>query len=159
MTERSAGILLWRRGPEGREVWIGHMGGPYWARKEERAWSIPKGLIAEGEEPLAAARREFAEEMGVPAPELDYAELGGYRYSSGKTLTVFVAEAGGFDPGEIHGGLFELEWPPRSGRRQSFPEIDRAAWVAVDEAGTLLVAAQEPMLGDLEILVRGAASG
>lgn len=155
MTERSAGILLWRRGPEGPEVWIGHMGGPYWARREERAWSIPKGLIDEHEDPLAAARREFGEEMGVPAPDLDYVELGQYRYSSGKTLTVFVADGTGFDPGEIHGGLFELEWPPRSGRRQSFPEIDRAAWVEVGRAGMLLVAAQEPMLGDL---LRGVAS-
>lgn len=155
MTERSAGILLWRRGPERREVWIGHMGGPYWARREERAWSIPKGLIDEHEDPLAAARREFREEMGVPAPDLDYAALGRYRYSSGKTLTVFVADGTGFDPGEIRGGLFELEWPPRSGRRQSFPEIDRAAWVEVARAGMLLVAAQEPMLGDL---LRGVAS-
>jgi predicted NUDIX family NTP pyrophosphohydrolase len=157
VSERSAGILLWRTGGAGREVWIGHMGGPFWARKEERAWSIPKGLIDEGEDPLAAARREFGEEMGVPAPERDYAELGTYRYASGKLLTVFVASGDGFDPGQIHGGSFELEWPPRSGRRQSFPEIDRAEWVGVDRAGELLVAGQLPMLVDLGALGTGSA--
>lgn len=149
MTVRSAGILLWRDGDAGREVWIAHMGGPYWARTQERAWSIPKGLVDEGEEPLDAARREFAEEMGVPAPDLDYVELGEYRYSSGKLLTVFAADGTGFDPAEVRSDTFELEWPPRSGRMQSFPEIDRAEWVPVARARELLVAAQAPMLDAL----------
>ena len=149
MTIRSAGILLWRDGDAGREVWIAHMGGPYWARKQERAWSIPKGLVDEGEEPLDAARREFTEEMGVPAPDLDYVELGEYRYSSGKLLTVFAADGTGFDPAEVRSDTFELEWPPRSGRMQSFPEIDRAEWVPVARARELLVAAQAPMLDAL----------
>lgn len=149
MTVRSAGILLWRDGDAGREVWIAHMGGPYWARTQERAWSIPKGLVDEGEEPLDAARREFAEEMGVPAPDLDYVELGEYRYSSGKLLTVFAADGTGFDPAEVRSDTFELEWPPRSGRMQSFPEIDRAEWVLVARARELLVAAQAPMLDAL----------
>jgi predicted NUDIX family NTP pyrophosphohydrolase len=146
---RSAGILLWRDGAGGREVWIAHMGGPYWARKQERAWSIPKGLIDDGEEPLAAARREFAEEMGVPAPARDYVELGEYRYSSGKLLTVFAADGTGFELAEVHGEPFQLEWPPRSGRMQSFPEVDRAEWVPVARARDLLVAAQLPMLDDV----------
>ena len=149
MTVRSAGLLLWRDGDAGREVWIAHMGGPYWARTQERAWSIPKGLVDEGEEPLDAARRELAEEMGVPAPDLDYVELGEYRYSSGKLLTVFAADGTGFDPAEVRSDTFELEWPPRSGRMQSFPEIDRAEWVLVARARELLVAAQAPMLDAL----------
>lgn len=147
---RSAGILLWRDGgdpSDEREVWIGHMGGPFWVRKDERAWSIPKGEY-EDEEPLAAALREFAEETGVDAPPLPYALLGEYRYSSGKVLTVFATAAPGFDPA-ITPGTFELEWPPRSGRTQSFPEIDRVAWVGVTRARELLVAGQVPMLDDL----------
>lgn len=149
MTVRSAGILLWRDGPEGREVWIAHMGGPFWARKDERAWSIPKGEYEPDEDPLAAARREFAEEIGVPAPERDYVELGEYRYSSGKRLIVFAAEGGSFDLAEIRGNLFELEWPPRSGRLQSFPEVDRAEWTTIEAARRRLVAAQVAMLDDL----------
>ncbi|WP_309710735.1 NUDIX domain-containing protein [Pseudolysinimonas sp.] len=149
MTPRSAGILLWRDGATGRDVWIAHMGGPFWARKDDRAWSIPKGEFEAGEDPLAVARREFAEEMGVAAPALDYVELGQYRYSSGKTLTVFAADGGAFDSAEIHSNLFELEWPPRSGRRQSFPEVDRAEWTAIEVARRRLVAAQVAMLDDL----------
>lgn len=146
---RSAGILLWRDGAAGREVWIAHMGGPFWARKDERAWSIPKGEIGDGEDSFTAARREFAEEMGVPAPELDYVELGDYRYLSGKTLTVFAANGGAFDVAEIDGNRFEIEWPPRSGRRQSFREVDRAEWVGIETARRRLVAGQVPMLDDL----------
>lgn len=149
MTVRSAALLLWRDGAAGREVWIGHMGGPFWARKQERAWSIPKGEHGVDEEPLAAALREFAEETGLPAPALDYVRLGEYRYSSGKLLTVFAGAAPGFDPPTITPGTFELEWPPRSGRMQSFPEIDRAAWVPVARARELLVAGQVPALDDL----------
>ena len=151
MTARSAGILLWRDSATGREVWIGHMGGPFWAAKDERAWSIPKGLIEPGEEALGVALREFAEEIGTPAPALDYVELGEYRYASGKTLVVFTARDAGFDPREIRSNLFELEWPPRSGRRQSFPEIDRAEWVDLAAARRRLVAGQVPMLDDLPV--------
>jgi len=149
MTVHSAGILLWRDADSAREVWIGHMGGPFWARKEERAWSIPKGEYAAEEEPFDAALREFQEETGLPAPRLDYLRIGDYRYSSGKTLAVFAAEAPQFDPPAITPGTFELEWPPRSGRMQRFPEIDRATWVDVTAARGLLVAGQVPMLDDL----------
>lgn len=125
------------------------MGGPYWARKDERAWSIPKGLVDPGEELLAVAMREFAEEIGVPSPAIPYELLGEYRYSSGKLLTVFHGDGSEFAPAEVRSNLFELEWPPRSGRRQSFPEIDRAEWVPVARARELLVAGQVPMLDDL----------
>ena len=155
MSEHSAGLLLWRSADAGLEVWIAHMGGPYWARKRERAWSIPKGLVVADEELLAVAQREFAEEMGVPAPTRSYEPLGEYRYASGKLLTVFHADGAGFDPGEIHSNLFELEWPPRSGRMQSFPEVDRAEWVPLDGARELLVAAQVPMLDDLTARLAG----
>lgn len=155
MTVRSAGILLWRDAPAGREVWIAHMGGPFWAAKEERAWSIPKGEYADGEDPLEAARREFSEEMGAPAPERDYVELGEYRYASGKRLIVFAADGGSFDLTEVRGEPMELEWPPRSGRFTSFPEVDRAEWTRIDVARRRLVAAQVPMLDDLPPVGRG----
>ena len=126
----------------GLEVWIGHMGGPFWARKQERAWSIPKGEAQPGESDLDVARREFAEEIGSPAPDVDYLELGTFRYSSGKTLTVFAGEARGFDPAQVVSNEFEIEWPPRSGRMASFPELDEARWVPVVEARELLVVGQ-----------------
>lgn len=149
MSARSAGLLLWRDAAGGREVYLGHMGGPFWARKEERAWSMPKGLVEPGEELLAVALREFAEEIGTPPPPVPYVELGEYRYSSGKRLTVFAGDGAGFDPGEVRSNTFEVEWPPRSGRMQAFPELDRAAWVALPRARELLVAGQVPALDDL----------
>ena len=131
------------------------MGGPFWARKQEHAWSIPKGEAEPGEGDLEVARREFAEELGVPAPDLDYDELGTFRYSSGKTVTVFAAAAPHFAPHEIVSSPFEIEWPPRSGRMQSFPELDAARWVPVDEARTLLVTGQ---LAALDALLKGIGS-
>ncbi len=150
MVAHSAGILLHRMTASGLEVWLGHMGGPFWARKQEHAWSIPKGEAGAGESDLDAARREFAEELGVPAPDLAYEELGTFRYSSGKTVTVFSAAAGGFELAEIAGDEFELEWPPRSGRIQRFPELDTARWVPVAQARSLLVAGQLPVLDALQ---------
>ena len=149
MVVHSAGILLHRPGTAGLEVFIAHMGGPFWARKDERAWSIPKGETDGSDDLLAVALREFAEEIGVPAPVLDYRELGAFRYSSGKTVTVFAAEAPGFEVDEVRSNTFDLEWPPRSGRVQSFPEVDAARWVGVDDARRLLVAAQVPALDAL----------
>jgi predicted NUDIX family NTP pyrophosphohydrolase len=147
----SAGLLLVRRisaepGPE-LEVFIAHMGGPFWARKHEGAWSIPKGEFdATTEPPLDAARREFAEELGVPAPDGEPVDLGEFRASSSKRLRIFALEAPTFEIGEVVSNTFELEWPPRSGRRQSFPEIDGARWASLDDARPLLVAAQRPVL-------------
>ncbi len=143
MSERSAGILLYRRSP-GLEVLLGHMGSPFWAGKDDGAWSIPKGLYTD-EEPLVAALREFEEETGSPAPAVDYALLGEFRYSSGKHLTVFAAEAD-FDAESLRSNTFTVEWPPRSGRVQEYPELDRAAWVPRSEAETKLVKGQRPML-------------
>lgn len=141
-----------RRGGVHVEVLCGHMGGPLWARKDERAWSFPKGELDDGEEELAAARREFVEELGLPAPEGRSLRLGEYRYSSGKLVVLFAVEAD-LAVDEIGGGTFEMEWPPRSGRRQEFPEIDRAAWFDLSTARTKLVAGQVPALDDLSRLV------
>lgn len=149
----SAGLLLYRRAGEGAvEVLLGHMGGPYWARKDNAAWSIPKGEHGPQESPLDAAHREFAEEMGRPAPTVDYVSLGVVRASGGKTVAVW-AGAADFDAGAIVSGTFELEWPPRSGRLQLFPEIDRAHWFALDEAQVKLVKGQRPFLQRLAALL------
>ena len=159
MPVTSAGLLLWRApvapGESEPEVFIAHIGGPFWARKQAGAWSIPKGEYAEGEDPLAAARREFAEEIGEPAPDAEYVDLGEFRYSSGKLVRVFAGAAPDFDVDEVQSNTFELEWPPRSGRRQSFPEVDEARWVPVPEARELLVAGQRPAL---DVLLRSATS-
>jgi predicted NUDIX family NTP pyrophosphohydrolase len=152
MAETSAGILLYRR-IAGLEVFLGHMGGPFWRGKDAAAWSIPKGTFTEEEEPLAAARREFAEEIGRPAPEVDYRELGAFRYSSGKLVWVFAGESD-FDPSEVRSNTFEIEWPPRSGRRQEFPEIDAAGWFTLDAARERLVKGQRPALDALARVVR-----
>jgi predicted NUDIX family NTP pyrophosphohydrolase len=149
----SAGILLHRMTSTGLEVWLGHMGGPFWTRKQEHAWSIPKGEAEAGESDLEVARREFAEEIGSPAPGVGYVELGTFRYSGGKTVTVFAGEAPGFDPAEVVSNEFELEWPPRSGVTQRFPELDAARWVTVLEARSLLVAGQVPALDALQTLL------
>lgn len=150
MTATSAGILLYRLAEEGIEVLVAHMGGPYWAGKDESAWSIPKGEYdPEDESPLDAARREFGEELGVDAPDLDYGELGTFVYSSGKRVTVFVADGGAFPATGLTFGEFELEWPPRSGRMQGFPEVDRAEWMPVDVARPRLVKGQRPALDRL----------
>ncbi|MBB3050812.1 putative NUDIX family NTP pyrophosphohydrolase [Prauserella isguenensis] len=145
---RSAGILLYRRGPDAPEVLIGHMGGPFWARREEGAWTIPKGEYAEDEQPEAAAYREFEEELGVPAPEGGLIALGDVRQSGGKVVTAWALE-GDLDPGRVTPGTFELEWPRGSGRMQVFPELDRVEWCALDAARARLVTAQRVLLDRL----------
>lgn len=146
----SAGILLYRLAPE-PQVLIAHMGGPFWAAKDTGAWSIPKGEFDEGDEAaLDAALREFGEELGVVAPDVPYAELGTFAYSSGKRVTVFVADGTGFEPPTGGFGEFELEWPPRSGQTASFPEIDRVEWMGTDAARTRLVKGQRPAIDALE---------
>ena len=133
----SAGILLYRIQPE-PQVLIAHMGGPFWAGKDAGAWSIPKGEFTEGEGALDAARREFREELGIDPPEPPYAELGTFAYSSGKRVTVFVADGSGFSLDGLEFGEFELEWPPRSGR------------TATDAARERLVKGQRPAIDALE---------
>lgn len=145
---RSAGILLYRKGPE---VLLGHMGGPFWARKDAHAWSIPKGEHGDDEEPRVAAVREFAEELGSPVPDGELVDLGTVR-GSGKLIAAF-ALAGDLDADAIVSNTFELEWPPRSGRTQEFPEIDRAAWFSLDEAREKIVKAQAPLLDRLGEIV------
>jgi predicted NUDIX family NTP pyrophosphohydrolase len=151
MAIRSAGILLWRRVPvtSDLEVFIAHMGGPFWAKKDAGAWSIPKGEYGDDEQALAAALREFAEEVGVPAPTADYVSLGEFRQSSGKLITAFAAQSD-FEVDEVHSNTFPAEWPPRSGRIQQFPEIDRAEWMPLDAARVHLVKGQLPMVDALE---------
>jgi predicted NUDIX family NTP pyrophosphohydrolase len=144
----SAGILLYRRGAGGLEVLLGHMGGPFWAKKDEGGWSIPKGEHGPDEEPEAVARREFEEELGSPVPADDLTLLGQLKVTSGKVLTVWAAE-GDLDAAACVSNTFELEWPPRSGRMQEFPEIDRAAWFGVEEARSKLLKGQVPFLDRL----------
>ncbi len=142
---RSAGLLLHRPGPTGPEVLLGHMGGPYWARKDDGAWSIPKGEHGPEEEPRAAAAREFTEELGSAPPDGPRRELGTVRQRGGKLVTVFAValdDDTDFDAEHITSGTFELEWPPRSGTLRSFPEIDRAAWFDAETARRKLVRGQ-----------------
>jgi predicted NUDIX family NTP pyrophosphohydrolase len=152
MPVTSAGLLLYRAAPA-VEVFIAHMGGPFWARKQAAAWTIPKGELDDGEDARAAALREFAEEIGTEPPAAEYADLGTFRYASGKLVHVFAAAAPAFAIDELRSNTFELEWPPRSGRRTAFPEVDEARWVGLDEARELLVAGQRPVLDALERLL------
>jgi predicted NUDIX family NTP pyrophosphohydrolase len=127
------------------EVLLGHMGGPFWARKDEGAWSIPKGELEGGEQPLSGARREFAEELGQVAPEGEVLSLGEIVQKAGKRVIAF-AVAGDFDPEALRPGTFDMQWPPRSGRTQSFPEVDRVAWFDLPTAKTKVVKGQIPLL-------------
>jgi predicted NUDIX family NTP pyrophosphohydrolase len=145
---RSAGLLLYRRAGADLEVLIAHMGGPFWARKDAGAWSIPKGELDEGEDPLAGARREYAEELGHPPPDGPMLELGEIRQRAGKRVIAFAVE-GDFDPDTLDPGTFELQWPPRSGRMQAFPEIDRVAWFDLATAKAKIVKAQAELLDRL----------
>jgi len=152
-SRRSAGLLLYRHDADGVRVLLGYMGGPFWARKDEAAWSIPKGELEEGEDPAAAAAREFTEELGLPAPTGDWHSLGDVRTGS-KAIAVWAVE-GGLDTSRMVPGTFTLEWPPRSGRHQQFPELDRVEWLDLDTARVKLVVSQRPLLDRLvELLAR-----
>jgi len=147
--KRSAGVLLFRRLPaEDIEVLLAHMGGPFWARRDAGAWSVPKGEYEPDETSLVAARREFTEELGLSPPSGDYHELGEVRQSAGKVVTVWAVE-GDLDPGLVVPGTFDMEWPRGSGRTQSFPEVDRVAWLSVADAAEKIVAGQRPFLDRL----------
>ena len=148
---RSAGILLYRRRPE-LQVLLAHMGGPFWQRKDAGAWTVPKGEPVDVEEPIDTARREFEEELGLPVPDGELLELGEARQSGGKVVHVWALE-GDLDPDRIRPGAFEMEWPPRSGRLQDFPEIDRVAWLTPDRASELIVGGQRPFLARLQALL------
>ena len=147
--KRSAGLLLHRRAPDGTlEVLIGHMGGPFWARKDDAAWSVPKGEYEPDEAPLDAARREFTEELGVPVPPGPLTDLGEVRQPSGKRITVW-ALASDLDVATVVPGTFTLEWPPRSGTLQELPELDRVEWTPAQTARRRLVRGQLPFLDRL----------
>ena len=151
----SAGILLWRRDHGELEVLLAHMGGPLWVKKDRGHWTIPKGEIEPGEEAQAVALREFAEETGHAPPDGPFVEVGEIRQKSGKRVLGWAAE-GDLDPAAAYSNSYEMEWPPGSGRIQSFPEIDRVEWFGMDEARRRLKAAQVPFLNRLEERLKGA---
>jgi predicted NUDIX family NTP pyrophosphohydrolase len=141
-------VLLFRRSGDELEVLLVHPGGPFWAKRDAGAWSIPKGEVADGEDPRAAAWREFGEELGTPAPEGDVLELGEVRQKAGKTVLGWGVE-GDLNPAQIVSNTFTMEWPPRSGRSQEFPEVDRAGWFALGEARERINPAQAALLDRL----------
>ncbi len=151
---RSAGILVYRRAADGPQFLLGHMGGPFWARRRARAWTVPKGLLEAGEPPEAAARREFGEETGlvVDAPLTPLAPV----RASGKTLLIWLAEAD-LDLSRFVSNPFEMEWPPRSGRTVAAPELDRIGYFGADDARRLIVAGQLPVLEAAVAAVCGAS--
>lgn len=154
MPRLSAGILLYRITDDAVfEVWLAHMGGPFWARKDAGAWTIPKGEYDEGEDPIAVAVREFGEEMGVPVPDVRLLRLGAFRQPSGKVVTVFAAEAD-FRPERIESNTFSLEWPKGSGTLREYPEIDDARWFPMTDARAKLLRGQLPILDALERSIR-----
>jgi len=151
MPKAAAGLLLYRRHPAGIEVLLAHPGGPFWSRKDVGAWSIPKGEIDPGEDPVAAARREFREEIGLEVTG-PVAPLGQQKQGSGKLVRIWASE-GDFDPAQLRSNTFEMEWPKGSGRTQTFPEVDRAACFALDEARRRILPGQAPFLDALLTLV------
>ena len=152
MAAISAGILLFRRAGEALEVLLVHPGGPFWAKKDLGAWSIPKGLVEEGEEPLECALRELEEELGSPfvfaAEKL--IELGTVRQKAGKLVHCWAAE-GDFDPATLRSNTFSIEWPPRSGTEREFPEVDRAEWFGLEQARAKIIPAQADFLDRLKV--------
>src|SRR5690242_11611702 len=153
----SAGALLYRRASGGLEVLLVHPGGPYWHGKGVGAWQLPKGLIEFEEDAATAARREVEEELGITLTG-EWLLLGSIRQAGGKTVEAFAVEQD-VDCASISSNLFELEWPPRSGRIEAFPEIDAARWMTLDEARTMMLASQRPLIDRLEALLAPAVPG
>ena len=148
MPSRSAGILLYRQHDDGLEVLLVHPGGPFWARKDLGAWSIPKGLADKGEDLLAAAKREFLEETGVTV-EGEFLDLGAHKQPGGKIVVAWAHERE-FDPALLKSNTFAIEWPPRSRKTAEFPEVDRAAWFSIDEALEKINKGQKPIIAALK---------
>lgn len=149
MARLSAGLLMFRRTNNSLEVFLVHPGGPFWQKKDLGAWSLPKGEYEDGEDPLVAAKREFVEETGIN-PMGDYVSLEALKQPSGKVITAWAFE-GNCNPAEIRSNTFALEWPPKSGKIQKFPEIDRAGWFSIEDARARLIKGQ---LGFLETLLK-----
>ncbi|WND22558.1 NUDIX domain-containing protein [Streptomyces violaceus] len=146
--KRSAGLLLFRPTGNGLEVLLGHMGGPFFSRRDAGAWTIPKGEYEPDESAWAAARREFEEELGLPPPDGEAIALGEVRQTNGKIVSAWAIEAD-LDPATIAPGTFRMEWPPRSGQLQEFPELDRVAWFGLDRGREVIVKAQAAFLDRL----------
>ena len=146
--KQAAGLLLFRRAVGALEVLLVHPGGPLWARKDEGAWSIPKGEVEPDEDALAAARREVEEETGA-RPSGTFIALSPVRQTGGKIVHVWAIESD-FDPASLESNLFEMEWPPKSGNRRSFPEVDRAAWFDLETAGRKILPSQAVVLQHLQ---------
>jgi predicted NUDIX family NTP pyrophosphohydrolase len=157
MAAKSAGILVYRRRAGTIEVLLVHPGGPFWARRDAGAWSIPKGEYSDDEDAEAAARREFAEETGWTIKG-ELKPLGEVRQKAGKAVTAFAGR-GDFDPATLNSNRFDMEWPPKSGRTASFPEVDRAGWFGLAEAAEKILGGQRPLLDRLGELVGGSGAG
>ena len=153
MAKRTAGILLFREAPGGLEVLLVHPGGPFWTKKDEGAWTIPKGLVDDGEDPFDAAKREFREETGG-SPDGDAIALEPVRQPSGKVIHAWALR-GEFDPATLTSNTFLMEWPPHSGQQREFPEVDRAGWFSMEQAGRKILKGQAPLLGDLRRKLNG----
>ena len=150
MPKQSAGLVMYRRRDTGLEVFLVHPGGPFWAKKDLGAWTIPKGEFSDGEQPLAAAIREFTEETGFPIPHSsEFLNLGTIKQAGGKLVSVWAFE-GDCDPATLVSNTFQMEWPPRSGRQAEFPEVDRAGWFSVAEATESILKSQQPILDLLQ---------
>jgi predicted NUDIX family NTP pyrophosphohydrolase len=158
MPRMSAGLLLYRIGDGGVEVLIGHPGGPFWARKDEGAWSIPKGEYADDEDPWTAAQREFVEEIGLAVPDGPRLDLAPVKQPGGKIVTAFAVQAD-LDVTNCVSNTFELEWPKGSGKVREYPEIDRVGWFSVAEAKSKLLTGQRPLLDVLMEHLADAAPG
>ncbi|WLW56784.1 NUDIX domain-containing protein [Streptomyces sp. YU58] len=146
--KRSAGLLLFRHTDHGLEVLLGHMGGPFFTRRDAGAWTVPKGEYDPEEPAWDAARREFQEELGLPPPDGEAVPLGEVRQTNGKTVTAWAVEAD-LDPATVVPGTFRMEWPPKSGDFQDFPELDRVEWFGLDRARAVIVKAQAAFLDRL----------
>ena len=149
MSKKSAGLLLFREVSGHLEVLLAHPGGPFWAKKDDGAWSIPKGEFEDNEEPLAAAKREFAEETGLTLPDGEVIPLEPLRQPSGKLVYAWAMKHDS-DPVGLKSNTFSMEWPPRSGRLETFPEVDRAAWFTLQEAQLKILKSQRPLLQQLQ---------
>jgi predicted NUDIX family NTP pyrophosphohydrolase len=156
MPKQTGGILLYRSNGGELEVLLTHPGGPYWENKDDGAWTIPKGIIEDGEKPVEAAAREFEEELGSPLPAGELRRLKPIRQAGGKLVHAWAVE-GDFDPKKLRSNTFSMEWPPKSGEKQEFPEVDQAAWFTIDIARQRVLKSQSDLLDQLEDLLRSSS--